>query len=717
MKIYPYSLRTFGGRRICIGKQGENLATRIDVDVTPWKTEYPTGNISLFVVPPVGSGYLAAIEVHENTVRWPIRDTDTAYDGSGKAELILKDADGTVIKSVTAYTTCTPSVSATEPSDPPEAIRPWVEQILDAIASGALAGIGIESLEQTTISTDDSGINIWTATLTDGSTYQFEVRNGQRGADGAPGEKGEKGDTGPQGPQGEPGSIESLTINGKTPDDSGTVTLTPGDLGAASAESVNQLKDDLVDLEDSVITVEKTPNMVNDDTSTWVQGTPDGVFDFCVMTNAIDVSEYKTIMLGWNSPLSYSIENVRLWHLDSNMIKIGNSYPVKETAITLDDDVKYVKIGLATGGTLLNPSMIDCKTLGLWLVYGSTPLSSWEPYEISHNNIEENRENISKNTISINTLFDLIVNGGNLLSLDSFNTINEDRYESRKKYTFLNSFKKAFSFEKGILTTPHSTSGTKFAIFADTQFDEGNPTSTFWKTSGTVGDYTNAVNTFKYLDTLNLDFASIIGDVINDGYQSELQYAQLSIFDEIVKNIKNYPLMTYRGNHDPKVSRFSNKGLIACNGVNLWFAQADYVGDAHHSCGTMTLDYISWLESEISKHSDEINIVCGHYPINTDEFPMLDDFTDDSGTERHGHRAEFVAMLNRVGVKLYLSGHLHHTNWRAYTKDGVTNIDCGAGFDSYAICNVSSSGLFTMDVYNTTDNTRRASISTISVQL
>lgn len=196
MKIYPYSIRTFGGRRICIGKQGENLATRIDVDVTPWKTEYPTGIISLFVVPPVGNGYLAAIEIHENTVRWPIRDTDTAYDGSGKAELILKDADGTVIKSATAYTTCIPSISADEPADPPEAIQPWVEQILDAIASGALAGIGIESLEQTTISTDDSGINIWTATLTDGSTYQFEVRNGQRG------EKGETGATGAQGPAG-----------------------------------------------------------------------------------------------------------------------------------------------------------------------------------------------------------------------------------------------------------------------------------------------------------------------------------------------------------------------------------------------------------------------------------------------------------------------------------------------------------------------------------
>lgn len=136
MKIYSYCLRTFGGRRICIGKQGENLATRIDVDVTPWKMEYPTGIISLFVVPPVGNGYLAALEENGNTVRWLIRDIDTASIGIGKVELIFKDEDGTVIKSATAYTSCVPSISSSEPSDPPEAIRPWVEQILDAIQAG-----------------------------------------------------------------------------------------------------------------------------------------------------------------------------------------------------------------------------------------------------------------------------------------------------------------------------------------------------------------------------------------------------------------------------------------------------------------------------------------------------------------------------------------------------------------------------------------------------
>lgn len=143
MKTYAYSLVTFGSGQIRIGRQGENLATRIDVDVTPWKTEYPSGTVSLFVVPPVGNGYLAAIEEDGNTIRWTIRDTDTAYDGRGKAELILTDASGTVIKSVTAYTICAKSPSAAEPADPPEAIRPWVEQILEAIKSGDVSAEAI----------------------------------------------------------------------------------------------------------------------------------------------------------------------------------------------------------------------------------------------------------------------------------------------------------------------------------------------------------------------------------------------------------------------------------------------------------------------------------------------------------------------------------------------------------------------------------------------
>lgn len=42
-------------------------------------------------------------------------------------------------------------------------------------------GVGIESLEQTTKSTESGGTNVWTATLTDGTVHDFEVMNGDPG--------------------------------------------------------------------------------------------------------------------------------------------------------------------------------------------------------------------------------------------------------------------------------------------------------------------------------------------------------------------------------------------------------------------------------------------------------------------------------------------------------------------------------------------------------
>lgn len=66
-------------------------------------------------------------------------------------------------------------------------------------------GVGIYSVEQTTKSTEDNGINVITMTLTNGSRYTFTVENGSKGSKGDRGEKGQKGDTGAQGIQGIPG--------------------------------------------------------------------------------------------------------------------------------------------------------------------------------------------------------------------------------------------------------------------------------------------------------------------------------------------------------------------------------------------------------------------------------------------------------------------------------------------------------------------------------
>ena len=62
-------------------------------------------------------------------------------------------------------------------------------------ANGA-DGVGIESVVQTTTSTEDGGTNVVTVTKTDGSSSTFTVKNGSKGSDGAPGTDGAPGAAG-----------------------------------------------------------------------------------------------------------------------------------------------------------------------------------------------------------------------------------------------------------------------------------------------------------------------------------------------------------------------------------------------------------------------------------------------------------------------------------------------------------------------------------------
>ena len=45
-------------------------------------------------------------------------------------------------------------------------------------------GVSVTSIEQTTVSTESEGINVITCTLDNGTTSEFQVRNGEQGLDG-----------------------------------------------------------------------------------------------------------------------------------------------------------------------------------------------------------------------------------------------------------------------------------------------------------------------------------------------------------------------------------------------------------------------------------------------------------------------------------------------------------------------------------------------------
>ena len=77
-------------------------------------------------------------------------------------------------------------------------------------------GVGIQSVEQTTTSSEAGGTNVVTVTKTDGTTSTFEVRNGGKGSIGPKGPKGDTGDTGPAGPQGPQGEKGDTGATGET---------------------------------------------------------------------------------------------------------------------------------------------------------------------------------------------------------------------------------------------------------------------------------------------------------------------------------------------------------------------------------------------------------------------------------------------------------------------------------------------------------------------
>lgn len=104
-------------------------------------------------------------------------------------------------------------------------------------------GVGISSIQQTTTSTADGGNNVFTVTLTNGTTARFNVKNGSKGStgetglQGPQGEKGDTGETGSQGPQGDKGEKGDKGDPGAAGENGVTPTFSIGTVTTLSAGS------------------------------------------------------------------------------------------------------------------------------------------------------------------------------------------------------------------------------------------------------------------------------------------------------------------------------------------------------------------------------------------------------------------------------------------------------------------------------------------------
>ena len=80
------------------------------------------------------------------------------------------------------------------------------------VEPGGGGGSGIESIEQTVTSEESGGVNVITVTTSDGTTTDFQVRNGIQGATGP---KGDQGNSGYSGAAGELEVVNNLTEGGE----------------------------------------------------------------------------------------------------------------------------------------------------------------------------------------------------------------------------------------------------------------------------------------------------------------------------------------------------------------------------------------------------------------------------------------------------------------------------------------------------------------------
>lgn len=104
-----------------------------------------------------------------------------------------------------------------------------VQQASTSTGTGGGQG-NLEDIIQTTTSYDDGGVNIVTAYLSDGTTQDFQIRNGHQGS---------QGDDGPAGPANTlsigtvvSGATADATITGTSPNQTLNLTLPKGDAGA-----------------------------------------------------------------------------------------------------------------------------------------------------------------------------------------------------------------------------------------------------------------------------------------------------------------------------------------------------------------------------------------------------------------------------------------------------------------------------------------------------
>ena len=206
MRDIILALDRFGDQALLLGRVGENRATRVLIDVKSILSQYPDAIASITVKPPGRAEYPAAVKQEGGILTWEITRADVCGKaGNGLAQITIRGADGTVIKTAIACTRIEESlINETDPA--PDPVETWIDKATGTLADVERSGAAAQTIADEVKRKLDAG--------------ELKGEPGRDGVDGKPGKDGAAGATGAT-PQikaeavtGEPGTQVSVTQSG-----------------------------------------------------------------------------------------------------------------------------------------------------------------------------------------------------------------------------------------------------------------------------------------------------------------------------------------------------------------------------------------------------------------------------------------------------------------------------------------------------------------------
>ncbi len=189
---------------IYLGRQLDHNVRQIQFDVKEWLDQYPNATVSGFAVPPDGEGYPITLNLGNGVAAWKIQEADTATAGRGMVQLVLLGKNGEKLHSANAPTMIDASAAASAGTTPPDAAKPWFEELLEKIRQIEENGVTDEQIADALeeylkehpiggVKPEDVKKAVRAALQEAKDSGEFDGKDGEPGAPGAPGYTPQKG--------------------------------------------------------------------------------------------------------------------------------------------------------------------------------------------------------------------------------------------------------------------------------------------------------------------------------------------------------------------------------------------------------------------------------------------------------------------------------------------------------------------------------------------